>query len=93
MTASKMFVRDFLGLLLIVCTVLAGLCVLLCLLALFAYVNHETILASDFFHESFYLIVFFIPPYFIARHINRAETVTAVEQYLLMKSKSEQLPH
>ncbi len=58
MTASKMFVRDFLGLLLIVCTVLAGLCVLLCLLALFAYVNHETILASDFFHESFYLIAF-----------------------------------
>ncbi len=93
MTASKMFIRDFLGLLLIICTVLAGLSILLCLLAVFAYANHDTGLASDFFHESFYLLAFFVPPYFIARYINRAETVAAVEQYLLMKSKSEQLPH
>lgn len=84
-----MFVRDFLGLLLIVCTVLAGLSVLLCLLALFAYINHEALIASTFFHESYYLIAFIIPPYFIARYINRSETLAAVDQYLLMKNKSE----
>ena len=89
MTASKVFLRDFLGLLLIVSTVLAGLCMLLDVLALFAYVNHEDVIASLFFHESLYLLMFFIPPYFIGRYINKSEWVKAVEEYLLMKSKSE----
>ncbi|EKO3384158.1 D-fructose-6-phosphate amidotransferase [Vibrio fluvialis] len=89
MTASKMFLRDLLGLILIVSTVLALLSVLLDLLALLAYVNHETQVATLLFDESFYLLVFFIPPYFIAKYINRAEVVKAVDEYQLMKSKSE----
>ncbi|MDF2152869.1 D-fructose-6-phosphate amidotransferase [Vibrio sp. CAU 1672] len=90
MTASKVYFRDFLGLVLIFSTVLAGLGVLLDMLAVFTYLNHEEAIAISFLHESFYLLVFFVPPYFIAKYINRAELVKAVEEFLLMKSKTEQ---
>ncbi len=89
MTASKMFLRDFLGLVLIVSTVLALLSILLDLLALMAYFNHETQVATVLFDESFYMLVFFVPPYFIAKYINRTDVVKAVDEYQLMKSKSE----
>ncbi|WP_154180243.1 D-fructose-6-phosphate amidotransferase [Vibrio furnissii] len=89
MTASKMFLRDFLGLVLIVSIVLALLSVLLDLLALMAYFNHETQVATVLFDESFYMLVFFVPPYFIAKYINRTDVVKAVDEYQLMKSKSE----
>nr|QIH43942.1 D-fructose-6-phosphate amidotransferase [Vibrio ziniensis] len=89
MTTSKVFLRNVLGLLLIMSAVLAGLYILLDILALFAYINHEDIIAGLFIHDSFYLLFFFIPPYFIGKYINRPDTIKELEDYLLQKSKTE----
>lgn len=87
MTTFKVFLRDMLGLVLIVSTVLALFSLLLDITALFAYLHHDQGHASLLFHESFYLLAFFIPPYFIGKYINRADLVNAVEEFLLMKNK------
>lgn len=89
MTTSKVILRNLLGLLLIISVVLCGLYLLLDVLALFAYFNHEVVIANQFIDESFYLLIFFVPPYFIGKYINRPDIVKAVEDYLLSKSKSE----
>ncbi|OCH16654.1 D-fructose-6-phosphate amidotransferase [Aliivibrio sp. 1S165] len=70
MTISKVFQRDLLGLLLIVLTALVALYVLLNIFALFAYVNNEDKIASTFLDQSFYLMVFVIPPYFLDRYLS-----------------------
>ncbi|CED56707.1 D-fructose-6-phosphate amidotransferase [Aliivibrio wodanis] len=80
MTVSKGLLRDILGLALIISIVLATLDVLLDMLALFAYINHEDKIASVFFHESFYLLVFFIPPYFISKYISSQDKVEVIER-------------
>ncbi|MBD0786301.1 D-fructose-6-phosphate amidotransferase [Vibrio sp. Y2-5] len=89
MTTSKVILRNFLGLILIMSVVLCGLYILLDALAIFAYFNHEVVIANQFIDESFYLLIFFIPPYFIGKYINRPEIVQALEDYILSKSKSE----
>lgn len=69
MAIPTVYQRDILGLVLLMSTVLATLYILLDILALFAYLNHEKEIASIFFHQSFYFLVFFIPPYYIAKYI------------------------
>lgn len=86
---KKVFVRDILGLGLIVSIVMAGLGILLMILAIFAYFDHEDAIAALFTHESLYLIVFLLPPYFIAKYINTSELVAAMNEYRLMKSRRE----
>ncbi|RBW63998.1 D-fructose-6-phosphate amidotransferase [Vibrionales bacterium C3R12] len=90
MTASKNFLRDLLGLALIVSTAFAVLSFLLDIMGGIAYFSHEDIIASAFFHESLYFIAFLIPPYFIWKFINRPELIVAVQEYQLNKSKNEQ---
>lgn len=90
MTASEYYVRNILGLALIVSTVCAALSIILDILSGLAFLSHEEVIASLFFHESFYLYLFFIPPYFIAKYINRPELIAAVKEFELMKSRSEQ---
>lgn len=75
MTQLKVYLRDILGLLLLISTTLAALYVLLDIVALFAYLNDEQEIASTFFQQSFYLLVFFIPPYFIAKYIKRLDII------------------
>lgn len=89
MKAYKIILRDILGLIVIVSTILAVLGILLDGLVLFAYVSHEQVIADLFFHESFYLLIFLIPPYFLVKYINKPELVAEIEQYLLIKHKSE----
>ncbi|MDD9155221.1 D-fructose-6-phosphate amidotransferase [Aliivibrio sp. S4TY2] len=76
MTITSVYRRDILGLVLLISIVLATLYLLLDLLALFAYLNHEKEIASIFFHQSFYFLVFFIPPYFIAKYIKQMDITT-----------------
>lgn len=90
MTASKIFIRDLLGLAVIVSTAFAVLSVLLDIMGGIAYFSHEDIIASTFFHESFYFLAFMVPPYFIWKLINRPELIAAVQEYQLNKSKNEQ---
>ena len=75
MTISKVFQRDLLGLILVALTALVALYVLLNMFALFAYVNQETQIASTFLEQSFYLIIFVIPPYFIEKYIKHLNVV------------------
>ncbi len=89
MTTFKVVLRDFLGLIVIVSIILATIGVLLDALVVFAYVTHEEVIANLFFHESFYLLVFFIPPYFIVKYINNTKLVSEIEAFLLLKHKKE----
>ena len=75
MTIPKVLLRDILGLALIISIVLAALYILLGVFALLAYFTHEEKIASLFFNESLYLLVFFIPPYFINKYMNRLDTI------------------
>ncbi|MUK25105.1 D-fructose-6-phosphate amidotransferase [Aliivibrio fischeri] len=75
MTISKAYQRDILGLSFIISSVLATLYILLDISALFAYLNHEEKIASIFIHESIYFLIFLIPPYFIAKYMNRKDTI------------------
>jgi len=90
MTTSKIFLRDLLGMILIISTVFAVLNVMMDVLAFLAYLCNEVIVATTLLHESFYLIGFFIPPYFIGKYINRSDLVSAVQNFRLMKSRNEQ---
>ncbi|NOI66390.1 D-fructose-6-phosphate amidotransferase [Vibrio sp. 99-8-1] len=89
MMKRKIFIRDMLGLVLIVSIVMVGLGILLDVLAIFAYFDHEEMIMRLFFHESLYLFVFLIPPYFIAKYINTSELIAAINEYRLMKNRSE----
>ncbi|MUK66914.1 D-fructose-6-phosphate amidotransferase [Aliivibrio fischeri] len=75
MTISKAYQRDILGLAFIISSVLATLYILLDISALFAYLNHEEKIVSIFIHESIYFLIFLIPPYFIAKYMNRKDTI------------------
>jgi hypothetical protein len=88
MIASKNFLRDLLGLILIISAAFAALSVLLDFLALIAYLNHEDATATMFFHESFYLLAFLVPAYFIGQLINRPNWVAVAQEYQLSKNIS-----
>ncbi|GLR74120.1 hypothetical protein [Aliivibrio sifiae] len=81
MTIPKVLLRDLLGLALIISIVLATLYIFLDMFALLAYFTHEEKIASLFFSESLYLLVFFIPPYFINKYIGYLDTVRTIEDH------------
>lgn len=90
MTTSKNILRDLLGLVLIISTAFVALSVLLDAWAFLAYLSHEDVIATTFFHESFYLLIFLVPAYFIGKLINRPDWVAAAQEYQLRKNSSEQ---
>ncbi len=87
--ALKYFFRELLGLAIVVCVVFAALSIMLDLFALAAFVEHQDSIARLFFHESLYFVVFFIPPYFLYKLINRPDLVVAAQDYLAMKIEAE----
>lgn len=87
--ALKYFIRELLGLAIVVCVVFGVLGLMLDLFALTALVEHQDSIARIFFHESLYFIVFFIPPYFLWKLINRPDLVIAAQDYLAMKIEAE----
>ncbi|CAE6883746.1 hypothetical protein ACOMICROBIO_EPCKBFOG_00347 [Vibrio sp. B1FLJ16] len=62
--ALKYFIRELLGLAIVVCVVFGVLGLMLDLFALTAFVEHQDSIARIFFHESLYFIVFFYPAIF-----------------------------
>ncbi len=90
MTASKNFLRDFLGLVLIISSAFVVFSVLLDFWAFIAYLSHEDVIATTFIHESFYLLAFLVPAYFIGKLINRPDWVSVAREYQLKKNISEQ---
>ncbi|MBT0033558.1 D-fructose-6-phosphate amidotransferase [Vibrio alginolyticus] len=87
--AYKHFVRELLGLAIVVSVVFGVLGVMLELFALTALWEHQQTIADVFFHESLYFIVFLIPPYFLWKLINRPELVSSDQAYLAMKLEAE----
>ncbi|AEX20858.1 MULTISPECIES: hypothetical protein [Vibrio] len=85
----KYFLREILGLAIVVCVVFGVLGVLLDVFALTAYFEHQNSIADVFFHESLYFVIFFIPPYFLWKLINRPDLVVARQSYLAMKLEAE----
>ncbi len=71
MTASKNFLRDSLGLVLIISAAFAVFSIVLDFSAIFAYLCHEDLIATVFFHESFYFLAFLVPAFFIGKLISR----------------------
>lgn len=65
MMAYKFFIRELLGLAIVVSVVFGVLGVMLDLFALTALWEHQDAIAQIFFHESFYFIAFLIPPFFL----------------------------
>ncbi len=85
----KYFIRELLGLAIVVCVVLGVLGVILDLFALAALFERQDSIAQLFFRESLYFVVFFIPPYFLYKLINRPDLVAAAQDYLAMKIEAE----
>jgi hypothetical protein len=87
--AYKYFIRELLGLAIVVCVVFGVLGIMLDLFALTAFFEHQDSIARIFFHESFYFIAFFIPPFFLWKLINRPDLVLATQQYLEMRLEAD----
>ncbi len=87
--ALKYFIRELLGLAIVVCVVFGVLGLMLDLFALTAFIEHQDSVARLFFYESIYFVVFFIPPYFLWKLINRPDLVAAAHGYLAMKIEAE----
>lgn len=87
--AFKYFIRELLGLAIVVCVVFGVLGVMLDLFALTAFFEHQSSIAAIFFSESFYFVIFFIPPYFLWKLINRPDLVLATQQYLENRLEAE----
>ncbi|UXI03922.1 D-fructose-6-phosphate amidotransferase [Photobacterium sp. TY1-4] len=83
MTASKLYLRDLLGITMILSAILVTLGSIFGVLAILTHFSHEDAIASTFLHESVPLFVFLIPFYLISRYINRPQWVIGVQQYLL----------
>ncbi|MDV6252582.1 D-fructose-6-phosphate amidotransferase [Vibrio sp. EA2] len=85
----KYFLRELLGLAIVVCVVFGVVGVLLDLFALTAFFEHQDSIANIFFHESLYFVIFFIPPYFLWKLIDRPDLVLATQKYLAERLESE----
>lgn len=85
----KYFLREFLGLIIVVCIVFGVVGVMLDLFALTAFFEHQDSIAHVFFHESLYFVFFFIPPYFLWKLINRPDLVLATQKCLAARLEAE----
>lgn len=79
--AYKHYLRELLGLAVIISVVFGVLGILLDIFALTAWYEHQNSIANTFFHESFYFVAFLIPPFFLWRIINRPTLVSATQEY------------
>ncbi|PQJ65519.1 D-fructose-6-phosphate amidotransferase [Vibrio jasicida] len=87
--AYKHYLRELLGLAIVVSVVFGALSVLLDLCALVAFCEHQEDTAQLFFHESFYFVAFLIPPCFLWRAINRPDLVSATQEYQASRCELE----
>ncbi|EDP58394.1 hypothetical protein [Vibrio sp. AND4] len=83
--AFKHYIREALGLAIVISMVCGSLSILLDFFALVALCGHQEEIAHIFFHESFYFAVFFIPPYFLWKVITHPDLVAATEGFQASK--------
>ncbi|MGF1701521.1 D-fructose-6-phosphate amidotransferase [Photobacterium makurazakiensis] len=87
MTASKVYFRDILGIILVISAAMVMLGTIFSLLSVLNYYSHEEAYASAYIHDAIPLFLFFIPCILLGKYINRPQWVHDVEAYLLEKSK------
>ena len=87
--AFKHYLRELLGLAIVVSVVFGALSILLDFCALAALCEYQENIAHIFFHESFYFVAFLNPPYFLWKVINRPDLVAATEDYQSNKLELE----
>ncbi|PSW21847.1 D-fructose-6-phosphate amidotransferase [Photobacterium sanctipauli] len=87
MTATKLYFRDMLGLVLIISATMVMMGLIFGVLAVLNFVSHEDALASTYLHEAAPLFFFAIPCLLLGKYINRPQWVHDVEEYLLAKAK------
>ncbi|MGR5143353.1 D-fructose-6-phosphate amidotransferase [Photobacterium sp. DNB23_23_1] len=93
MDAYKLYLRDLLGIGLVISAVLVVLGFIFCLLAALNFFTHEEVLANTYLHEALPLFVFLLPSLAIARFINRPRWIHDVEEYQLESAKKFSQSH
>ncbi|KLV08089.1 hypothetical protein [Photobacterium ganghwense] len=87
MNASKCFLRDLLGIVLVVSAISVMMGIIFSCLAGLNYLSHEEAFASTYLHEAIPLLFCIIPSLILAKIINRPKWIHDVEEYELQSAK------
>ncbi|KHT61905.1 D-fructose-6-phosphate amidotransferase [Photobacterium gaetbulicola] len=93
MNASKLYLRDLLGIGLVISAILVVLGLIFCTLAALNFITHEEVLANTYLHEALPLFFFLLPCIAIARFISRPKWVHSIEEYQLESAKKYSQSH
>lgn len=93
MNASRLYLRDLLGIGLVVSAILVVLGLIFSILAALNFITHEEVLASTYLHEALPLFFFILPGLAIGKFINRPKWVHDVEEYQLESARKYSQSH
>lgn len=93
MNASRLYLRDLLGIGLVISAILVVLGLIFSVLAALNFITHEEVLANTYLNEALPLFLFVLPGFLIARFINRPQWVHDVEEYHLESAKKYSQSH
>ncbi|OAN13207.1 D-fructose-6-phosphate amidotransferase [Photobacterium jeanii] len=89
MSASKIYLRDILGLGVIILSVMAVIGTLFSILAMLNYMTHEDAMAANFITEAIPLLLCSIPAFILAKFINKPAWVIATDDFRLKSARDK----
>ncbi|MGF1690989.1 D-fructose-6-phosphate amidotransferase [Photobacterium kagoshimensis] len=89
MDASKIYLRDILGLGLIILSVMTVLGTLFSVLAALNYLSHEEAMAATYIKEAIPLMLCILPAFFLGKYINKPAWVIATDDFRLNSAKNQ----
>ncbi|MDO6497890.1 D-fructose-6-phosphate amidotransferase [Photobacterium sanguinicancri] len=89
MDASKIYLRDILGLGLIILSVMTVLGILFSILAALNYISHEEAMAATYLKEAIPLMLCIIPALLLGKYINKPAWVIATDDFRLSSAKNQ----
>ncbi|MGF1688173.1 D-fructose-6-phosphate amidotransferase [Photobacterium japonica] len=93
MTASKCYLRDVLGLGLIISSVMVMLGIIFSVLAVLNYLAGQDVAANTFLQEALPLFFFMVPSVLLARFISRPQWIHDIEDFQLAAAKKFSQTH
>ncbi|KLV04139.1 D-fructose-6-phosphate amidotransferase [Photobacterium aquae] len=87
MNASKLYVRDILGLGLVISSIMVMLGVIFSILGLFNYLSNEVSYATTYFQTAIPLLCCVMPSILLAKVINKPQWVHDIQTYQLEAAK------
>ncbi|KLV02150.1 D-fructose-6-phosphate amidotransferase [Photobacterium aphoticum] len=93
MTASKLYLRDILGLGLLISAILVMLGIIFSLLGALNYFIGQDMAADTFMREAIPLFFFMVPCFLLAKIISRPQWIHDVEDYQLAAAKKFSQSH